>query len=113
MKHLVTSVTCVTLLATTVAWATAPDVIPPLRTTPQASAANPAPSRGQQLYDNHCRGCHDSVAHTRGARKAQSMHDIKQWIVRWAGDQKLEWNAADINDVAEYVDHEFYHFQEP
>jgi mono/diheme cytochrome c family protein len=67
-------------------------------------------SRGQLLYENHCMGCHDSVAHVRENRRVDSPRALDKWVMRWADQLKLPWNEQDIRDVSEYLEKSFYKF---
>ena len=72
------------------------------------SAADP--ERGAGLYENHCTGCHDSVAHERAGRKADSAASLQRWVERWSRHLELGWSAEDREDVAAYLDGRFYRF---
>jgi mono/diheme cytochrome c family protein len=66
--------------------------------------------RGQLLYENHCQVCHDSRAHIRSNRKAKSPSQLKQWVTRWSTHLKLDWQKAEIDDVALYLGRRYYKF---
>lgn len=70
----------------------------------------PRPSRGQLLYENHCTGCHTSVAHIRDDRRVRTLKELETWVARWAGERGLPWGAGDVADVVQYLDRHFYHF---
>ncbi len=74
--------------------------------TPSSFAADK--QRGQLLYDNHCTSCHDSRAHIRDNRRAQSLPDVRQWVVRWSNHLALNWGSDERSDVADYVYGRFY-----
>lgn len=69
--------------------------------------------RGQLLYQNHCTGCHSSVAHLRASRKAHSVAEIRKQVLRWSGQLGLEWRADEVADVVEYLNVKFYGFEAP
>jgi mono/diheme cytochrome c family protein len=73
-----------------------------------AHAADPA--RGAQLYENHCRGCHESIVHIRAQTKARSLADIRYQITRWQEELKLPWTAEEIADVQAYLNDRYYHY---
>lgn len=79
-----------------------------LACTTVASAQEGDATRGRLLYENHCTGCHTSQAHVRDNRKAASFTDLRGWVGRWQGVQKLDWTDADIRDVATWLYLRFY-----
>jgi len=66
--------------------------------------------RGMLLHENHCLGCHESRLHLREHRKARNMTELKQWVTRWAAQQKLTWDANDVDDVVRYLNLRYYRF---
>ena len=68
------------------------------------------PQRGRLLYENHCTGCHNSVAHTRTNHKATNAQEVRAQVTRWAGELKLQWSTQEIGDVSRYVAGRFYDF---
>ena len=68
------------------------------------------PERGQGLYENHCTGCHTSVAHERASRKAYSPESLLGWVERWSRHLELGWSTDDHEDVAAYLEGRFYRF---
>lgn len=78
-----------------------------------AAARDDAPSRGELLYANHCTACHESVVHVREARRASSVRQLREQIVRWSTHQSLDWGESEIADVLTYLDTRYYHFGEP
>ena len=68
--------------------------------------------RGQALYENHCKFCHDSWVHTRTGRKVTSIPDLQQRVKSWSIHSGLDWNKEDIDDVAGYLNREFYQLEE-
>jgi mono/diheme cytochrome c family protein len=68
------------------------------------------PERGAELYANHCTGCHTSQAHIREHHKVDGPQALRAWVDRWQRNQTLRWSAADIEDVAAYLDSAFYKF---
>lgn len=67
-------------------------------------------SRGELLYNNHCRVCHESNVHIRNDRKAKSTTDIIYWVTRWSTHLKLNWSVEDKHDVAHHLNERFYKF---
>jgi mono/diheme cytochrome c family protein len=65
--------------------------------------------RGQALYENHCKECHEAHAHTREGSRINSMGDIRSWVASWSAHSKLDWSSEDVADVADYLNKKFYH----
>ena len=68
--------------------------------------------RGKMLYENHCTSCHESVLHIREDRRAKALGEIYWQTTRWAVTQQLEWRYDDVRDVAQYLNNQFYKFNE-
>lgn len=77
-----------------------------------APAKETAKTRGQLLYETHCIACHESGLHVRERRKARNIAEINQWVGRWVGYQKLNWGIEDIQEVANYLNRQFYQYKE-
>ncbi|MDV3238312.1 MAG: cytochrome c [Gammaproteobacteria bacterium] len=77
-----------------------------------ASAAAQEFSRGQGLYENHCRSCHESWAHTREGRKVTSMNELRRRVAAWSTHAGLGWSDEEIGDVADYLARTFYDLEE-
>lgn len=84
--------------------------LPPIHSSPPAKAPPPTASRGELLYENHCTGCHTSVAHVRADHRAKSVADVNAWVNRWAGELKLGWNKDDVTEVTQYLARRYYKF---
>ena len=70
----------------------------------------PDASRGQALYENHCRVCHTSQVHSRANKIAVSRQDLREIVEKWQVQQKLLWSAQDVGDVVEFLDRTRYQF---
>lgn len=66
--------------------------------------------RGQALYENHCRSCHEEQVHTRETRRATSIGDLHRWVASWSYHAALGWSDEEIADVVDYLDRRYYHF---
>jgi cytochrome c5 len=75
-----------------------------------AATTEETANRGQLLYENHCRKCHESQVYIRQQRKAHSLKDIRSWTRQWSTELKLDWTAADVEQVSQYLNRQFYHF---
>ena len=84
---------------------------PPNDNTPTPPAQKPVASRGQLLYENHCTKCHESLVHIRANRKSKSIDDVRTWVNKWQGEEKLEWSSTDISDVTRYLIEQYYQFK--
>lgn len=76
--------------------------------TEESKLVNNEVPRGEMLYKNHCRVCHESNVHVRENHKAKSIADIVSWVTRWSSHLNLGWNIDDINDVAHFLDEKYY-----
>lgn len=68
-------------------------------------------SRGQLLYENHCKKCHEPTVHERADSKVKNIVDISQFVIRWQYDQKLDWDYDEIRDVVNYLNKTYYHLR--
>ena len=66
--------------------------------------------RGQQLYENHCTGCHESQIHIRTQRKAQNPTELRWQIARWQEVLELPWTSVEVDDVQVYLNAKYYHY---
>ena len=69
--------------------------------------------RGAQLYDNHCRMCHEPEVHMRATRKVEAFDEIQRRVFAWSEHGGLDWHANDVRDVVEFLNERFYHFPQP
>lgn len=90
--------------------ATPDDAAEPAPPAPQAVVPSPGP-RGQQLYENHCMGCHESLVHIRSTQSARSYGDLHERVAHWARYLKLPWSAEEVGDVARYLEGAYYRFE--
>lgn len=68
-------------------------------------------ARGELLYENHCTVCHTSVVHVREHHKAKSREELQTWIRRWQKELALDWQAREIDDVAEFLNQRYYRLE--
>jgi mono/diheme cytochrome c family protein len=97
-------------LAAGAALSDAPKDEPPAPSQPPTDAPAPTMGRGMLLYENHCIGCHESRLHVREHRSARNMTELRQWVARWTVQQKLTWDANDVDDVTRYLNLRYYKF---
>ena len=77
---------------------------------PSSAAPEITPTRGQMLYENHCIACHQSTAHIRRDRRANSLKALEGWVIRWSNQQQLNWSTEDVGDVVDYLNNRYYKF---
>ena len=77
-----------------------------------ASTAAPAqervPSRGELLYTTHCVACHSTQMHWRDKKLATDWPSLKAQVQRWQATARLDWNDADVTEVARYLNDTIY-----
>lgn len=72
----------------------------------ESSAANSG--RGQLLYENACGACHTTEPHWRDQRLVHSWDDLLAQVRRWQAVAGQNWGAAEVNDVAIFLNERFY-----
>ena len=72
-----------------------------------------AESRGRDLYELRCFGCHAESVHARARRVAKSFEDVRGWVVRWNKTLGLAWTDEEIDDVALHLNTRYYRFACP
>jgi mono/diheme cytochrome c family protein len=66
--------------------------------------------RGQALYENHCRFCHESWTHEQVGSRITSIHALRQRVEAWSIHSGLGWGNKEIDDVTDYLNRHFYTF---
>ena len=69
--------------------------------------------RGKKLHDSQCIRCHDTKMYQRERRVTQEWKSLRATVNHWQSELKLKWKEADIDDVAAYLNQQFYHFPVP
>lgn len=77
--------------------------------SPAASAES---ARGQALYDNHCKFCHETWVHERDGRHIRTLAELRTRVEAWSVHSGLEWTAQEIDDVTDYLSQNFYRITE-
>lgn len=72
--------------------------------------AIPAPGRGELLYTTHCIACHTSEMHWRNNRRAHDWESLNAQVRLWQGNTGLQWDEADIAEVAGYLNDTIYRY---
>lgn len=68
-------------------------------------------ANGKKLQKN-CFGCHDDKIYTRPNRIIHSYPDLKNRVKFCETNNGLDWSKQEIEDVATYLNKEFYKFPE-
>jgi mono/diheme cytochrome c family protein len=71
-----------------------------------------AASPGEQLYSTHCVYCHTSQVHWRDKKIAKNWTSLITQVRRWQSNAGLGWTDDEILEVAQYLNHRYYHFSE-
>ncbi|MFO1350959.1 MAG: hypothetical protein U1F68_09915 [Gammaproteobacteria bacterium] len=69
--------------------------------------------RGRQLYENHCTSCHADIVHLRDKKITRTLDDVRHQIARWKGVLNLDWTAAEMEDVLQFLNDNYYQFPQP
>jgi mono/diheme cytochrome c family protein len=80
---------------------------PPAVAVPSAAVA--APDRGRLFYDTACKACHDKDTHWRNRHWVRDWPTLIQQVTRWQQIAGQTWRREDIEDVAAYLNRQFYH----
>jgi mono/diheme cytochrome c family protein len=94
------------LIAAALAACSTERAAPPVATVPSASVA--APDRGQLLYETACKTCHDTQTHWRGRHLVRDWPTLIEQVTRWQNIAGQTWRREDIEDVAAYLNRQFY-----
>lgn len=70
-----------------------------------------AQSRGELLYENSCKACHDEQVHWREQRLVTDWSSLEAQVRRWQAVGRLSWSDDDIRDVTRYLNEQIYHFE--
>jgi mono/diheme cytochrome c family protein len=93
---------------TNVLRATVVALIGPLSIVPLPALAGE--QDGQLLYDTYCISCHTTQVHWRQNRLATDWLALKGQIDRWQTNIGQNWTRQQIDDVANYLNGQFYKF---
>ncbi len=79
--------------------------------TGPAVAAAPDLAQGKVLHDSVCKTCHQPDIYTRKDRKIHSGAELTKQVTRCQTGAGEHWNAAQIADVAAYLNATYYKFK--
>jgi mono/diheme cytochrome c family protein len=65
-------------------------------------------ARGRLLYEGACSTCHTTQPHWREKRFVDSWRELVLQVDRWQRVAHQSWSAAEINDVAAFLNERFY-----
>jgi len=68
-------------------------------------------ARGQELFEHHCRGCHDDLRSAAKAGKAKTVEALRKKIASWAEHGGTQWGDSEVDDVLFYLNESFYHLK--
>lgn len=74
------------------------------------AAELPDVERGRALYENHCVVCHTPSIHRRANRVPINADELREIVTSWQREEKLRWNAQDIEDVVHFLRQTRYGF---
>lgn len=66
---------------------------------------------GDDLHFEHCTGCHDDSVYTRENRNVQSLKRLGQQVRFCKDTIGLSWFDEDVDDVVEFLNRTYYHFE--
>jgi mono/diheme cytochrome c family protein len=76
----------------------------------RAQPSGPWPTRGELLYTTHCGACHTEQMHWREKKRAYDWATLKAQVARWQARANLDWNDAEVLDVARYLNETIYRY---
>jgi mono/diheme cytochrome c family protein len=68
-------------------------------------------ARGKALHDSVCLRCHQPDTYTRAKRIVHSKAELAEQVNRCQTGAGVDWNAAQIVDVAAYLNATYYKFK--
>jgi len=80
------------------------------------AACAPAPAadadRGRQLHEQQCTRCHDAGMYTRPKRMVSNFAELRERVQQCELAAELMWFEEDVDDVAAYLNRDYYRFTE-
>lgn len=81
-----------------------------LATVCAAPIQGAAESDAQELYDQHCVGCHGTEVYTREDHKVTSLSGLERQVQRCETALGLRWFDEEISEMTSLLNDRFYHF---
>lgn len=66
---------------------------------------------GKTLVDDNCYSCHENEVYTREKRMVTSRPGLSKQVQRCELSLGLKWFDEDVENAAEYLNQQFYHFK--
>jgi cytochrome c553 len=84
-----------------------------LMMTAPAFAAVPGgdASKGRQLHNANCTGCHDTDMYTRANRRISSIDGLERQVNACNHQLKKNFDKLEINDLVKYLNDSYYKFK--
>jgi hypothetical protein len=64
--------------------------------------------RGEELHDQECTSCHGDALYTRHNRRIKTYESLKTHVQRCATNLNKQWWPKEIEDVATYLNEQYY-----
>jgi len=80
-----------------------------LAATSSLQAANP--DNGKTLVEGNCTKCHDERVYTRQDRRVTTIEGLTKQVTNCERALGLKWFDDDIDDVAAYLNQNYYHLK--
>jgi mono/diheme cytochrome c family protein len=71
------------------------------------------PAKGETLVNENCVRCHGSEVYTRSDRRVTTLSGLNKQVQRCEQMLGLTWFDDDIDNVAGYLNQQYYHFKTP
>ena len=81
-----------------------------LAAAPALAQTAATPSRGELMYDTHCKACHSEQMHWRDKKLATDWPSLRELVRHWQASALLGWSEADIVGVTRYLNDSHYGF---
>ena len=66
--------------------------------------------RGKELHQQHCRRCHQQEVYTRAERIVENFPALRERVSQCELSNNLLWFDEEIDDVAGFLNREYYEF---
>ncbi len=67
---------------------------------------------GDDLHFENCTGCHQESVYTRDERNVRTLERLGLQVRFCKDSLELAWFDEDVDDVVEYLNQTYYHFQQ-
>jgi hypothetical protein len=66
---------------------------------------------GRALHQESCTGCHDASVYVRENRRVTDLAGLGKQVRFCKNTIGISWFDDEVDDVIDYLNHEYYHFQ--